>query len=93
MCDQARACNTTLHRTATALRAFAADTRDDQRTKEARASMYGRMVRVAEGNDPDVSGKSVIIKRTDSDQYVVFPVGEIGAVIQELEAIRRRYES
>jgi hypothetical protein len=53
--------------------------------------MNGRSVTVAEASDPDVMGKAVVIKRTDSSQFVVFSVEEIDAVIRELEAIRRRY--
>ena len=53
--------------------------------------MNGRSVTVGEGSDPDVDGRAVIIKRTDSGNYVVFSVNEIGAVIRDLEEIRRRH--
>ena len=56
-----------------------------------RPSMNGRSVTVSEGSDPDVDGRAVIIKRTDSSNYVVFSVNEIGAVVRDFEEIRKRH--
>jgi hypothetical protein len=56
-----------------------------------KSNMNGRNVMVTEGSDPDVDGRAVIIKRTDSGNYVAFSVNEIGAVIRDLEEIRKRH--
>lgn len=61
-------------------------------SNDGEANMNGRSVTVTARPDPDVPERTAVtIKENSSGRFVVFSINEIGAVISDLENIRRRH--